>query len=132
MVLVTSFGAMIILDAKTGVFPQKDEDARLYNLEKASGFYGDFQVVLPFFWEDVKEDGFFDSKDGKWQKQRRIPLNLHGRGSRFMAVMDMDDCYVWQEKGKHLALSRKKPDSGKEAVKVVNVDLFLENLRLKR
>ncbi len=131
IVLVTSFGTLIILDAKTGIFPQKDEDARLYNLEKASGFYGDFQVVFPYFWDDMREEGFFASQEEtRWNEQRKTPINLQERGSNFMAVMDRDECYVWLENKKHITLGETEPDKEKKAVKIVNLDNLLCKLRL--
>lgn len=136
IVLVTSFGTLIILDAKTGIFPQKDEHARLYNLEKSSGVYGEFHVVFPFFWDDMKEDGFFAGCDAKWQKQRSTPLTLSERSSKFMAVMDEPECFVWQEKinDKKATLFIKKNCQNKtiDPVQVTNVDNFLKKLRLEQ
>ena len=47
LLLATKRGTLVSIDAKTGVLPKKDLDARLYNLEQGSGQYAQFSLVVP-------------------------------------------------------------------------------------
>jgi hypothetical protein len=53
IVLVTQHGTLIVLDAKTGDFEKKDEDARKFNLLNSSGIYANFIPVYLFYPEDI-------------------------------------------------------------------------------
>jgi hypothetical protein len=55
VVLVTNNGTLIVLDAKTGDFDKKDEDARKFNLLQSGGIYSSFIPVYLFYPQDAKE-----------------------------------------------------------------------------
>jgi hypothetical protein len=89
VLLVTNFGTIIPLDAKTYDFEQKDEHARLLNLGRASGYYTTFWSVFPFFAEDLKKDSILqNNKD--WQKLLHKPFELKDRGSNMLVMSERD------------------------------------------
>jgi len=56
ILLVTNEGKIVAYDAKTFDFESKDIDARLYNLEKGSGFYRKFNAIIPFAVNDIQNN----------------------------------------------------------------------------
>lgn len=86
IVLVTDFGTLVILDAKTGIFESKDESARLFNLGRSTGVYGEFWVVIPYMVEDMVQDGFYDRQGKEGKKAKAIPFDFMGLQSRCLAL----------------------------------------------
>ncbi len=111
IVLVTDFGTLVILDAKTGIFRQKDEHARLFNLEKATGYYGKFKVIIPYVLEDMKDDGFFAKQGEKGKDYRSIPLELNTLNSNFLGLTGVgESLYLQKWKKRKHRLSKTCPE----------------------
>lgn len=58
VILVTKWGTIISIDAKTYDLEQKEYDARLLNLREGAGRYVKYIPVFPFFVEDMEKDYF--------------------------------------------------------------------------
>jgi hypothetical protein len=99
VLLVTDFGTLIALDAKTDEFAKKDEDARTLNLNKVSGLYTDFWSVFPFFKEDIeRKDSLLQTND-EWKKVLNCPFEIKERDGKMLVVTERES--------KNLALHRK-------------------------
>jgi hypothetical protein len=99
VLLVTDFGTLIALDAKTDEFAKKDEDARTLNLNKVSGLYTDFWSVFPFFKEDIeRKDSLLQTND-EWKKVLNRPFEIKERDGKMLVVTERES--------KNLALHRK-------------------------
>jgi len=80
---VTEKGTIIALDAKTFKFENKDIDARLYNLEKGSGFYRTFSAVFPYDWEDIGKSWF--------NTLASLPFDLNRKKFSFYIINDTNE-----------------------------------------
>ena len=135
VVLVTDFGTLIILDAKTGTFSSKDEHARLFNLERATGFYGEFWLVIPYLLEDMRDDGFYAKYGQHGQDNPKIPFELSGLNSRFLAVTGQDNPFYIKKmkKGKvHILEAWETSENAKNVLKITDIGSLLDVLRLKK
>ena len=134
IVLVTDFGTLIILDAKTGTFHSKDEHARLFNLERATGVYGEFWLVIPYLLEDIQDENFY-AKYEKGKDIRKIPFDLSKLNSRFLAITGCNDPFYIKKgrKNKVTILQSQEGDiSGKNILKITDLSALLDRLRLKK
>jgi len=131
VVLVTDFGTLIILDAKTGIFKSKDEDARLFNLEKATGFYGKFWLIIPYLFEDMDSETF-TAKFGKKAKEMiRHPLDLNALNSNVLAITGQNKTLYIQKLRKNKAKVNIK--RAKETDVALNdISTILNVLKLKK
>lgn len=135
IVLVTDFGTLIILDAKTGIFHSKDEDARLFNLERATGFYGKFWLIIPYLFEDMKDDGFYSRHGKKGKDYRAIPFTLNELHSKFLAISGQDATQYLTKINKkkvRYALAQERPDSMENTLEIVSHKSLLGKLKLLR
>ncbi len=101
---VTNKGTIIVLDAKTFEFAQKDQDARLYNLQEASGIFMNFSVVLPLDYEDI-DTGFVPPK------LIDLAFNLKKRRAGFFVVSDStpNSSYWLKKNANGVEKSKSKP-----------------------
>ena len=130
IVLVTDFGTLIILDAKTGIFKSKDEDARLFNLEKATGFYGKFWLVIPYLYEDMKSEAFSAEFGEKAKEMRRHPIELNALSSNVLAITGQKQKFYLQKRRKNkvqIIAERNSP----EDVQVQDISFLLDVLRVE-
>ncbi|MFP7756016.1 hypothetical protein ACLG6S_15445 [Thermodesulfobacteriota bacterium B35] len=136
VVLVTDYGTLVILDAKTGIFHSKDEDARLFNLDRATGVYGGFWLVIPYFYEDMKDNGFYAGLDQKGKELRSIPFRLNELNSRFLAISEDESTFyltrVKKKRRQRVHLSKEHPGANGETLTIRNFRGLLQELRLLR
>ncbi len=135
IVLVTDFGTLIILDAKTGQFGQKDEDARLYNLERATGVYGQFWLIIPYMKEDLEDEAFWTAYGDKGKEARLQPFKLNELKSKLLAVTGQPHSVFIQKgkKNKVKMISAEQADRENEKImEILDIKTLLETLRLKR
>lgn len=87
-------GELHAFDAKTIDFKQKDNDARLYNLTRASGKFVKFATVFPYDPLDINEDWF----PRQLQKE---PFRLSERETPFYVIADSqdEDFDIYEEDG---------------------------------
>lgn len=55
ILIATTFGTLISVDAKVFTITSKDLDARLYNLFQSGGAYAKFVLAFPFYTQDIEE-----------------------------------------------------------------------------
>lgn len=135
IVLVTDFGTLVILDAKTGIFTSKDEHARLFNLERATGYYGEFWLIIPYLYEDMIQGGFYSQKGNKGKQYRSIPFQLSTLNSRFFVISGQDKpLYLTKRKKDNHILSRERPEqqNNNNILKLLSLPSLMETLRLGR
>ena len=87
VVLVTNFGTLIPLDAKTYNFQKKDEHARLLNLAQASGGYTTLWSVFPYFQADLEKHSILQ-REKKWKTLLHQPFELRKRGSNMLGMAE--------------------------------------------
>ena len=115
---VTDQGTIIALDAKTFDLEKKDGDARLYNLEKGSGYYRKFSAVLPFDHTDINQE---------WMKPiRNLSFDLDKRKFGFFVVNDSSSKPFWLKKnGNQFKVLHKEPSVG-EYICCKPLQMFIE------
>lgn len=97
---VTNRGTIIALDAKTFTVSKKDIDARLYNLEKGSGYYRDFYAVIPYSISDINED---------WNKlNSTFPFDLSQKGIKFFILNETNQSISIKRNKNKIDVSDKK------------------------
>ncbi len=131
IVLVTDFGTLIILDAKTGIFKSKDEDARLFNLEKATGFYGKFWIIIPYLYEDMASETFFSKFGEKAKEMRRHPVDLDRSRSNVLSITGQKDTVFVQQLRKNKT-SVSKEQKKKNDIKITDISSILNVLRIEK
>jgi len=133
LVLVTDFGTIIPMDAKSYDFSKKDEDARLHNLDKLSGLYTDFWAVFPYYPKDLNDQSILQ-KDKLWRKLLRVPFLLKARNSKmlFLSGVGVEAFYVLENKNKNFEITEQPPKSNNKAVKVNTLTTLIDTLRLKQ
>jgi hypothetical protein len=136
VVLVTDFGTIIPVDAKSYDFAKKDEDARLHNLNRLSGFYTDFRVVFPYYREDLQTDSVLQQDPG-WRRLLRNPFRLQERQVKMFGYMPPGAAPLLVGRLKNdqvVSLDAGGEESRKtvEEVEVRPLDDLLEELRLKK
>ena len=89
VLLVTDFGTLVPIDAKTLEFAKKDEDARSLNLQKVSGLYTDFVVCYALFSRDMDPDSI-QVTEKEWHKLFSTLKNLRERTTKIFVVCDKD------------------------------------------
>lgn len=108
ILLVTVWGTLIALDAKTFDVDKKDADARLYNLIMSGGRYVEWLPVFPFDPESVS---FMSSK------LRNLPLTLKNIQKKFFVISDnYQSDYVYT--------------ANNEEIQMIIFDNFLKKLNL--
>lgn len=136
VVLVTDFGTLIILDAKTGQFGQKDEDARLYNLERATGVYGQFWLVIPYMKEDMDDEAFWTAFGDKGKEARLQPFKLNELKSKLLAVTGQSHSVFIQKgrknKVKIISAAQAQETKDEKTMELLDIKMLLETLHLKR
>lgn len=135
VVLVTNFGTLVILDAKTGIFDSKDESARLFQLERATGVYGEFWLVIPYMREDMVAEGLFDQLGEPGKAARKIPFELSKLQSKCLAITGDRQPIVLRKgkKDKVFLLDEQGGSSGEKGKKVLllpNFHGFLQETKL--
>lgn len=79
ILLVTTWGTLIALDAKTFEVGKKDSDARLYNLTLSGGKYVDWIPVIPY---DSDCNAYMSDK------LKKLPKTLYDMKKRFFVISD--------------------------------------------
>lgn|GEM_PF-1980823 len=110
VLLVTDFGTLIALDAKTYKFAKKDEDARTLNLNKVSGFYTDFWSVFPIFRKDIKEADSLLQTNEEWKKLLHRPFEIKKRDGKMLVVTEKENTKFALHKGGNNQFSVVQPD----------------------
>lgn len=133
--LVTDFGTLLILDAKTGSFESKDECARLFNLEKATGVYGSFWPVIPYMIEDMSPGGFYDQHGEDGKRNKKIPFELGKLNSRFLAITGgIEEIFLKKGNKDKVQIIRKSEkeaiNNPKKTMRIPNLHSFLEETKL--
>ena len=133
LVLVTNFGTIIPMDAKSYDFAKKDEDARRFNLNNLSGVYTDFWAVFPYYQEDLKKESILQ-KEESWKKLLRIPFALKQRRSKMLSLsgVGVDAFYVFENKKNKINITKAPPHSAKASVKVNTLTTLIDTLNLKK
>jgi len=132
VLLVTDFGTLISIDAKTYDFAKKEEDARKLNLDMVSGRYTDFWSVFPYMKRDLSDDSILQ-KEPLWNKLLQYPYKLERRGSNFMVLSESSEkpFYIENIKNKKIVPvdSTSKPE---EAIELKPLEKFIDWLKLKK
>nr|MCU0327144.1 hypothetical protein [Spirosomataceae bacterium] len=81
ILLITKQGNAIAIEAKTFDFIQKDNDARQFNLERATSKFGEMFVVFPYDPQDFDKPYFA-------QKLAELPFKLNDRKKQFFVIAD--------------------------------------------
>ncbi|MDO5675376.1 MAG: hypothetical protein Q4G66_10745, partial [bacterium] len=110
VLLVTDFGTLISLDAKTFEFRKKDEDARTLNLYRASGFYTDFYSVFPFLHADLSNKESQLNSNAEWKKMKNRPYEIKRRDGKMLAFCEDEapDLVLTNEKERPTDFELKK------------------------
>ncbi len=126
VVLVTNFGTLLPIDAKTYEFKKKDEEARKYNLRHVSGVYTEFWSIFPFMKSDLEPESILQTNK-EWGKLLNRPFELDIRGSK-MLVYSEDD-------GESFQIIRKKGvvkvGNGKGELTLHPLRTFIQSLNLQ-
>lgn len=100
---VTNKGKIIAFDAKTFDFESKDIDARLYNLEKGSGYYRKFNAVIPYNINDL-------GKKMMPPQLERLPFKLLQKKIDFFVISDDSTDSFWiKEDNGYISTSIVRP-----------------------
>ena len=129
VLLVTSFGTIIPLDAKSYEFSNKDEHARLHNLRSISGRYTTIYSVFPYFTADLGS-GSILQQHRDWKKLLQRPFEMKARGSRMLVVSEKGQKSFIIARGRKnkIVLAEKE---GKRTVQVHTLENMLDKLQLK-
>lgn len=134
LVLVTNFGTIIPMDAKSYDFAKKDEDARLHNLDKLSGVYTDFWSVFPYYQKDLDDQSTLQ-KEKEWNKLLRIPFVLEERKSKMLSVSepDVDFFYVTETKKSKVQITQtEQAVKVNKEIKINTLSMLFNKLNLLR
>ena len=134
ILLVTNFGTFLPIDAKTYDFKRKDEQARIYNLEQASGLYTEFWSVFPCFTEDIKDESILQRKQA-WHKLLNMPFEMQRRGSKMLVMSGRGVKNLCLKKGKRnkvTHLNEEKCTDNKKVLKVNTLEQIIQALNLGR
>ena len=117
ILLLTQWGTLIAIDAKTYDFPKKEQDARLYNLQKFGGKYVNFIPVIPYHLEDLE-------KDYMPKNLKTLPERLTTRKTKFFVIADGID--------KEFTISKEEKTSHVDigSIRCVIFNHFLNELKL--
>ncbi|MBF0232306.1 MAG: hypothetical protein HQK65_04610 [Desulfamplus sp.] len=131
LVLVTNFGTIIPIDAKSYEFKKKDEDARSHNLNNLSGVYTDFWSVFPYYKDDFKDDSILQT-DKQWNKLLRIPFTLKERKSKMLSLsgVDVAPFHVYETKKNKIQISENVATSKDKAVKINTLKNLIKTLNI--
>jgi hypothetical protein len=130
VLLVTNFGTIIPLDAKSYDFETKDEHARLHNLTKVSGRYTTIWSVFPYFQKDLS-DGSFLRQDKEWEKLLQRPFELAERKSQMLVVAEKGTSSFIIHRGKRNKVKQIKQEK-EGSMTVYTLESLLDRLNLKR
>ena len=133
ILLTTCFGTVIPLDAKSGIFKKKDEDARAYNLEKISGKYTSLYPVFPYFCRDTEPESALRSvKGGK--ELLKTPWSMDKEKRKILVLTDPGEKTLFLKKGrKNKIIFLKENKIGDNKVLRVNsLANIIDCLNLKR
>jgi hypothetical protein len=139
IVLVTDFGTLVILDAKTGNFGSKDSfrskdaHARLFNLDRATGAYGEFWLIIPYLFEDMQNGGFYVQHSQEGKPYRKMPFELAQITRRFIAVMGRKEPIYLKKLRKDKVAIREHCETDTEKsdiLKLNDISTILNELRL--
>jgi hypothetical protein len=120
ILLVTQWGTVIAIDAKTFDFEAKDIDARFFNLEQSAGKFMKFHVVAPYDPEDFQEKYFT-------QKLRELPQKCNERKMTFFALSDSTKTEDFNVEYKGQNVTKVESNQG---VKISNFESILTVLKL--
>ncbi len=129
LVLVTDFGTLIPLDAKTFEFDKKDQDARTLNLSKVSGFYTDFWSVFPFFRQDIESNDSLLQCNREWKKLLLRPFQVNQRGGKMLVVTEAESTGLALCRKKNNSVSTCSPDTP-GALPLIPLPGMLERMQL--
>lgn len=132
--LVTDFGTLVILDAKTGLFSSKDEDARLLNLERATGVYGEFWLIIPYIFEDIEDDTFYQQHGSKGKDLRKIPFDLSRLKSKCLAVTGHKEPFTIKKMKKDkvkIIADQGNSEAEQNTLRIKDICSLLNELRLQ-
>lgn len=132
--LVTDFGTLVILDAKTGLFSPKDEDARLLNLERATGVYRDFWLIIPYMFEDIEDDIFYQRLGPKGKDLRKIPFELSRLKSKCLAVTGHGEPFTIKKMKKNkvkIITDQENTETEQNTLRIKDICSLLKELRLQ-
>ncbi|GMU86203.1 MAG: hypothetical protein AMXMBFR48_14450 [Ignavibacteriales bacterium] len=117
ILLVTEWGTLIALDAKTFEFERKDANARLFNLQQAGGRYVQFIPVIPFDPDDCSEEYFPD-------KLKRLPVFCKNQKMKLFII-------TAKPKYEKFTLTNETlPIKEDETIELIPLELLLESLGL--
>lgn len=120
ILLITKQGNAIAIEAKTFDFIQKDNDARQFNLERATSKFGEMYVVFPYDPEDFEKPYFT-------QKLAELPFKLNDRKKQFFVIADSVE-----ESKFRVNFTDKKLKRVSEGGLLINcLDSFFERLKIK-
>jgi len=130
VLLVTNFGTIIPLDAKSYEFKRKDEEARLHNLRRVSGRYTTIWSVFPYFRKDLERDSHLQT-NRDWNQLLRRPLELAERGSSMLAVSENGITSFSIRKGNKNKIILAEPPV-EPATRIHTLESLLDHLKLRR
>ncbi len=106
ILLVTNEGKIVAYDAKTFDFESKDIDARLYNLEKGSGFYRKLNVIIPYNIKDIESNILP-------VVLKNLPNKLKNKNIDFFVINDDSDgsFYIKEDSDKIIITDKNDPGS---------------------
>jgi hypothetical protein len=134
VLLVTNFGTIIPIDAKSYDFKKRDEDARLHNLDKLSGAYTDFWSVFPYYQADFSQDSIVQ-KNNLWKKLLHNPFSLKERNSKMLCVSEPGNTVFHIQKtrkNKICIVDPKEVHKNKDFLKIKTISTLLETLKLEK
>ncbi len=133
LVLVTNFGTLIPVDAKSFDFAKKDEDARLHNLNHLSGYYTKFWSVFPYYREDLQPDSVLQTNK-KWSKLLNIPFDLQERKSNMLGLTRPGDypIRVCRTKSKNIKEYEPNLQNNAGTIEIIALENIIESLQLSR
>ncbi len=132
--LVTDFGTLVILDAKTGLFSPKDEDARLLNLERATGVYGKFWLIIPYMFEDIEDESFYQQFGINGNDLRKIPFDLSRLKSKCLAVTGSKEPFTIKKLKKNkvkIITDQGNRETEQDTLIIKDISFLLKELRLQ-
>lgn len=102
VLLATASGTLVSLDAKTFNVERKDLDARRLNLQGASGRYGTFVPVIPWFLADAQAAVYPP-------ELQELPFRLARHNSPFVVVSETDRTFWIRKAGEPGGMERGAP-----------------------
>jgi len=109
VLLVTKWGTIISIDAKTFGVAKKDIDARILNLRKGAGRYIEFALCFPYYLSDIDKEWFPN-------EIKKLPQKLDKYHLKYFMLNDKTN------------VSKLLVDDQK--INIIPIDCFLEQFKL--